>query len=76
MYVFNAKTFEEIARYPFRRIEYIDFSDDGRLMALGHEDSGLLSLYLVHSQKYDVNYKILSKRILDNKDLNQRESRN
>ena len=68
MYVFNTATYAEVATYPIRRIEYIDFSKDGRLMAIGQEDSGLLSLYLVHSQKYDGNYNKLAKNILKNKD--------
>ncbi len=69
MYVFNATTYEQVATYPIRRIEYIDFSKDGRLMAIGQEDSGLLSLYLIHSQKYDGNHSKLAKQILKNKDL-------
>ncbi len=72
MYVFNAATYEQVATYPIRRIEYIDFSKDGRLMAIGQEDSGLLSLYLIHSQKYDGNYSKLSKQILKNKDLQKK----
>ena len=69
MYVFNAATYEQVATFPIRRIEYIDFAKDGRLMAIGQEDSGLLSLYLIHSQKYDGNHSKLAKQILNNKDL-------
>ena len=37
-----------------------------------HEDSGLLSLYLIHSQKHDGNYGVLADKILKNKDLQNR----
>ena len=44
----------------------------GRLMAIGQEDSGLLSLYLIHSQKYHGNHSKLAKQILKNKDLQKK----
>jgi len=69
MYVFNTETYEQVATYPIRRIEYIDISKDGRLMATGQEDSGLLSIYLIHSQKYDGNHSKLAKQILKNRDM-------
>lgn len=72
MYVYKTGTYEEVATYPLNRIEYIDFSEDGRLMVTGHEDSGLLSLYLIWSKKYDGNYEKLAKEILKNKDLQNR----
>ncbi len=62
MYVFNTETFEQVTTYPMCRIEYLDFSKNGRLMAIGQENSGLLSLYLIHSQKYDGNHSKLAKK--------------
>ncbi len=69
MYVYHTGTYEEVLTFPCRRVEYIDFSEDGRLMVTAHEDSGLISLYFLWLQKYDGNYGKLAKEILKNKDL-------
>ena len=70
MVVYNTKNYEEVMRFPCRRVEYIDFSDDGRLMVTGHEDSGLLSLYMLWSKlSGEDHYDILQRQILNNKDL-------
>lgn len=53
-----------------RRVEYIDFTRDGRLMVTGHEDSGLLSVNLIWSKLTgEDDYDKLQKEILNNKDL-------
>jgi WD40 repeat protein len=72
MHVYNTGTYKEVLTFPCRRVEYIDFSEDGRLMVTAHEDSGLLSLYFIWLQKYDGNYGKLAKKILKNKDLQNR----
>jgi WD40 repeat protein len=70
MHVYNTEYYEEVMTFPCRRVEYIDFSDDGRLMVTGHEDSGLLSLYMFWSKLSGENdYDILQREILNNKDL-------
>ena len=72
MHVYKTGTYKEVSTFPCNRVEYIDFSEDGRLMVTGHEDSGLLSHYIIWSQKYDGNYGKLSKKILKNRDLQNR----
>jgi WD40 repeat protein len=70
MVVYNTKDYKEVMTFPCRRVEYIDFSDDGRLMVTGHEDSGLLSLYMLWSKLTgEGHYDILQRQILNNKDL-------
>ena len=53
------------------RTEYIDFSQDGRLLLTGHEDSGLLSLYLMVSNTNRIPglYDRMSRQILNNRDM-------
>jgi WD40 repeat protein len=53
------------------RTEYIDFSQDGRLLLTGHEDSGLLSLYLMVSNTNRIPglYDRLSRKMLNNRDM-------
>jgi WD40 repeat protein len=53
------------------RTEYIDFSKDGRLLLTAHEDSGLLSLYLMVSNTNRIPglYDRLSREILNNRDM-------
>lgn len=55
---------------PCPRVEYLDFSQDGRLLLTAHEDSGLLSLYLFlsNSGKTGV-YQRISDQQLNNRDL-------
>jgi len=56
---------------PTPRTEYIDFSDDGRLMLTAHEDSGLLSLYMMISvtNKIPGLYQKMSQIQLNNRDM-------
>ncbi len=56
---------------PTPRTEYIDFSDDGRLMLTAHEDSGLISLYMMISitNKIPGLYQEMSRRQLNNRDM-------
>lgn len=53
------------------RTEYIDFSNDGRLMVTGHEDSGLLSLYMMISDTHRIPglYNKAANQQLENRDL-------
>lgn len=70
MLVYDTKRYEEVSSFNCKRIEYIDFSQDGRLMVTGHEDGGLLSLYLILSNiQTSDDYQKLSNEILQNKDL-------
>jgi WD40 repeat protein len=70
MYVYNTTDYSEVMTFPCRRVEYIDFSEDGRLMTTGHEDSGLLSMYLFWSKLTKKGlYHTLEQEILNNKDL-------
>jgi len=56
---------------PCPRTEYLHFSADGRLMLTGHEDSGLLSLYMFLSdtQHRQGVYQRISNQQLNNRDL-------
>lgn len=54
------------------RTEYLDFSADGRLLLTAHEDSGLLSLYLMQSNishQPPGFYEQMEKKYLKNRDL-------
>jgi WD40 repeat protein len=58
---------------PCPRIEYIDFTSDGRLMLTSHEDSGLISVYMMLSNtqhKHDL-YQKISNEQLNNRDLKE-----
>lgn len=64
----GTKVFEQ----PTPRTEYLDFSADGRLLLTAHEDSGLLSLYLMQSNLNHQPpgfYHELEKKYLNNRDL-------
>ena len=55
---------------PSARVEYIDFTDDNRLMLVGSEDSGLLSCYLLESDvQARGTYQNVADEQLDNRDL-------
>ena len=58
---------------PCVRTEYIDFTTDGRLMLTSHEDSGLISLFLLASDLQrnfsGGAYQRLANEQLDNRDL-------
>jgi WD40 repeat protein len=58
---------------PCPRIEYIDFTNDGRLMLTSHEDSGLISVYMLlsNTQHKQELYQKLSKEQLNNRDLKE-----
>lgn len=68
---YRTTDFEKVYSLPTARTEYIDFSPDGRLMLTGHEDSGLLSLYLMlsNTNKIPGLYQELSREILNNRDM-------
>ena len=55
---------------PSARVEYIDFSADGRLMLISAEDSGLLSCYLLQTDtQARGNYQQIADKQLNNRDL-------
>jgi len=55
---------------PTPRTEYLDFSTDGRLLLTSHEDSGILSLYMMLSDyQNNPNYHNLADEQLNNRDL-------
>ncbi|WKN43497.1 WD40 repeat domain-containing protein [Tunicatimonas pelagia] len=55
---------------PAPRTEYLDFSADGRLLLTSHEDSGLLSLYMMLSNTQQRgNYHEIADQQLNNRDL-------
>ncbi len=62
--------FKEVSQIACPRIEYIDFSEDGRLLLTSHEDSGLVSLYMLlsNTQQSGMYQKIADKQ-LNNRDL-------
>ena len=71
IHIYRTDTWEEVMQLDARRVEYIDFTKDGRLMATGHEDSGLLTVYLIWSRLEGGKgyYDKLSREILNNKDM-------
>ncbi len=70
MRVYKTGDYKQVSTFPCNRVEYIHFSKDGRLMVTGHEDSGLLSLYLIWSKLTgEGDYNKLSREILKNKDM-------
>ncbi len=70
MRVYKTGAYEEVSTFPCKRVEYIHFSRDGRLLVTGHEDSGLLVLHmLISNVQTSQDYHKLSNEILNNKDL-------
>jgi WD40 repeat protein len=70
MNVVDTRSMDVVDRFPCRHVEYIDFSPDGRLMATGHEDSGIITLYLLWTTlESNEDYHKLSNEILKNRDL-------
>lgn len=68
--IYETKNYALVDQFPCKRVEYIHFSKDGRLMVTGHEDGGLLSLYMFISKvRNSDDYNRLSNEILKNKDL-------
>ena len=68
---YRTDDFQEAHALPTPRTEYIDFSEDGRLFVTAHEDSGLLSLYLMVSETHRVPglYDKISHQLLQNRDI-------
>ena len=67
---YRMATGEHALRLPSARVEYLDFSTDGRLMLVGSEDSGLLSCYLLQSNtQARGNYQQIADKQLNNRDL-------
>ncbi len=65
---------ELVYEHPTPRTEYLDFSNDGRLLLTSHEDSGLLSLYMMLSNtQYRGNYQRVADEQLNNRDLKNKE---
>ena len=62
---------KKVLEQPSPRTEYLDFSADGRLLLTAHEDSGLISLYLMQSnlQHQQDLYHKLEVKYLKNRDL-------
>ncbi len=59
-----------VLRQPTPRVEYVDFSRDGRLMLTGHEDSGVLGCYLLESDvQARGTYQQVADEQLSNRDL-------
>lgn len=70
VHIYSTLNYEQVHSIDCRRVEYIDFTPDGRLMVTGHEDSGLLSVYLIWSKLTgEGDYDKLQREILNNKDL-------
>lgn len=64
------RDYQEAFKLYCPRVEYIDFSDDGRLMLTAHEDSGLLSLYMMLSNTQHTGvYQKIADDQLNNRDL-------
>lgn len=61
---------------PTPRTEYLDFSADGRLLLTAHEDSGLLSLYMMLSNTHNTPglYQKIEDQLLDNRDLKKKKN--
>ncbi len=70
MRIYNTAQYQNVSEFACRRVEYIHFSQDGRLMVTGHEDSGLLILYIMISKvQTSDDYQKLCNEILNNKDI-------
>jgi len=69
--IYRMSDMDMVHTIPTPRTEYIDFSNDGRLLLTGHEDSGLLSLYMMISvtNKIPGLYDKMSEIQLDNRDM-------
>lgn len=68
--VYRTKDYALVMTRPAARTEYLDFSADGRLLLTAHEDSGLLSCYLLLSDvQARGNYQQIADEQLDNRDL-------
>ncbi|MEK6481167.1 WD40 repeat domain-containing protein [Catalinimonas sp. 4WD22] len=64
--------YKKVFELPCPRVEYLDFSDDGRLLLTSHEDSGLLSLYMMLSNSGRTGvYQRIANDQLKNRDLQE-----
>ena len=70
---YRTDDFQRAYELPTPRTEYIDISEDGRLLLTAHEDSGLLSLHLLLSdiQSKQGLYQKIADEQLNNRDLKQ-----
>ena len=68
---YRTSDFEAVFQLPTPRTEYIDFSSDGRLLLTAHEDSGLLSLFMLLSDTQGKQgfYQRVADEQLNNRDL-------
>ena len=67
---YRVSDFKEVSHLVSPRTEYIDFSKDGRFMLSSHEDSGLISLFMLLSNTQQRgNYQELADKQLNNRDL-------
>lgn len=68
--VYRLADFKLVDKIPAPRTEYIDVSEDGRLLLTAHEDSGLISLYMFLSNtQHQGNYHQMADKQLNNRDL-------
>jgi WD40 repeat protein len=68
---YRTSDFKVAFTLPTPRTEYIDFSSDGRLLLTAHEDSGLLSLFMLLSDTQGKQgfYQRVANEQLNNRDL-------
>lgn len=68
---YRTSDFEVAFKLPTPRTEYLDFSSDGRLLLTAHEDSGLISLFLLLSDTQGKQgfYQRVADEQLNNRDL-------
>ncbi len=68
---YRTSDFTAVFQLPTPRTEYLDFSSDGRLLLTAHEDSGLLSLFMLLSdtQGKPGFYQRVANEQLNNRDL-------
>jgi WD40 repeat protein len=70
---YRTSDYELVYELATPRTEYLDFTDDGRLLLTAHEDSGLLSIYMMVSDSGRIPglYQKLSREILNNRDIQE-----
>jgi WD40 repeat protein len=71
---YRLKDMQLVNELPTPRTEYMDFTADGRLLLTAHEDSGLLSLYMMVSSVHDTPglYQKIEKEVLNNRDVKKK----
>ncbi len=74
---YRLKDMQLVYELPTPRTEYLDFSSDGRLLLTAHEDSGLLSLYMMISSVHNTPglYQKIEQEKLNNRDLKKQEKK-